>query len=81
MEIHGILQDRLSEPGINLAGVKERLLQMQQDLEEMENQGLNSQSIQTLAWEFCSWLFGGDFRPENIGKAQEFVGRLIEKTN
>lgn len=79
VEIHGILQDRLSASGINPAAVKERLLRMQQDLEEMENHELRLRD--SLAAEFYNWLFGRQFGPENIRKAQEFVGRLIEKTN
>jgi len=79
VEIHGILQKRLSEPGINLAAVKERLYRMQQDLEEMENHELRLRD--SLAAEFYNWLFGGDLRPENINKAREFVSRLIEKTD
>lgn len=79
VEIHGILQKRLSDVGINVAVVKERLYQMQQDLIAMENHELRLRD--SLAAEFYNWFFGGDFRPENIGKAQEFVGRFIEKTD
>lgn len=90
MAIYGLLQERLSDAKINLEAVKERLLRMQQDLEEMEKNGLNSQMLRdSLAWEFCTWLLGGQVNdcrdsrtepsPEIIKTAQEFVSRLIEK--
>ena len=90
VDIHGPLQERLSDAEIDTAAVKQRLLGMQQDLLKMENNGLNSQMLRdSLAWEFCTWLLGGQVNdcrdsrtepsPEIIKTAQEFVSRLIEK--
>lgn len=90
VDIHGPLQERLSDAEIDTAAVKQRLLGMQQDLLKMENNGLNSQMLRdSLAWEFCTWLLGGQVNdcrdsrteasPEIIREAKEFVCRLIEK--
>lgn len=90
VDIHGPLQEWLSDAEIDTAAVKQRLLRMQRDLLEMENNDLNSQMLRdSLAWEFCTWLLGGQVNdcrdsrteasPEIIREAKEFVCRLIEK--
>lgn len=80
--IYDLLQEHLSEPAINRADVKRRLLQMQHDLMTMENSTLNSQVLRdSLAWEFHSWLSRGRMRIGIPRKAKEFVSCLIDKTD